>query len=146
MGRIILYILILGSFISCLKKQNLPIEEPQWPRFLFEGWIVYPDTTPVENAKVILVPVVFMFADTMPEESTYTDFRGYFTFGKIPALAADFYVFKGTELLLFKQVVIQRDRSDTFFIGDSLSDSLFRNSVPPQKIYKIPFLKIRNQF
>ncbi len=102
MGRIILYILILGF----LKKQNLSVEEPQWPRFLFEGWIVYPDTTPVKDAKVILVPVVFMFADTMPEESTYTDFKGYFTF----------------------------------------SDSLFKNSVPHQRIYKIPFLKIRNQF
>ncbi len=143
MVRSILYFLIILLFgVGCLKKQNWTIEEPQWPRYKLEGWIFSSDVGPIKNTMLVLIPMIFLFPDTMPPETTYTDSTGFFSFGEVPALQGYIRVYYDTSIYGIR-VVIQHDRRDTFYIN--ITPSL-KSFAPLQKRYKIPFLKTRNQF
>ena len=113
MDRINTVLLILGLLLigGCLKKQNLPVEPPEWPKYILQG-VVRDSIThePIVNAMVILSPYQVLFADTMAPETTYTEWNGFFSFGLVPAVWGRLSISLPGYIPYNHDLVIQRDR------------------------------------
>ncbi len=113
MVRINALLLILGLLLTdgCLKKQNLPVQPPEWGTYLVQG-VVRDSLTyePIYHAMIVLSPIQVLFADTMEPETTYTGVNGFFSIGPVPAVWGELKAISPGYRPYYKTVVIQRDR------------------------------------